>query len=118
MTALLPDLYDHSSRTREGRRYGGVVIGALKRAFGAVDRWLGGDRPPPRRRGQFLRHPVLCGFVGALFFGGLCALALGRVDPQVTLYSLAMGAFSGLRVIGERKRLNHYGYPWRKGHDD
>jgi hypothetical protein len=60
---------------------------------------------------------VLCGLVGALFFGGLCALALGRVDLQVTLYSLAMGVFSGLLVIGERKRLDHYGYPWRKGYD-
>lgn len=93
-------------------------MGALKRAFWAVDRWFGGDRPPLRPRGRFLRHPVLCGLVGALFFGGICAVVLERVDLPVALYSLAMAAFSGLLAIGERKRLDHYGYPWRKARDD
>lgn len=97
---------------------GDLVMEALKRAFWAVDRSLGGDRPPPRPRGRFLRHPALCGLVGALFFGGLCAVALGRVNLQVTLYSLAMGVFSSFLVVAERKRLDHYGFPWRKGRDD
>lgn len=93
-------------------------MGAVKRVLCVVDRWLGGDRPPSRPRGRFLRHPVLRGLVGGLFFGGLCAFALARVDLQVALYSCAMGAFSSLLVIGERKRLDHYGYPWRNEPDD
>ena len=92
-------------------------MGALKRLFWAVDRYLGGDRPPLRPRGRFLRHPVLCGVAGAFFSGGLCAVTIGRVDLQVTLVTLVMGIFWGLLVIGERKRLDHYGYPWRNGRD-
>ncbi|MFF8866331.1 hypothetical protein ACF08B_30270 [Streptomyces sp. NPDC015139] len=117
MTVLVPELYDHSGRRSAIRGDGGVVVKALKRAFWALDRYFGGDRPPLRPRGRFLRHPLLCGFAGALFAGGLCALALGRVDLQIALYSMVMGAFSGLLVIGERKRLDHYGYRWRKARD-
>jgi hypothetical protein len=71
-----------------------------------------------RPRGRFLRHPVLCGLAGAFFSGGLCALTIGRVDLQVALLALVMGVFWCLLVIGERKRLDHYGYPRRKARDD
>jgi len=86
-------------------------MGTIKRAFWAVDRRLGGARPPLRPRGRFIRHPVICGLAAAVFFGGLAAGAIGRVEPPIVLYALAMGACVVLLVIAERKRLDHYGHP-------
>lgn len=76
------------------------------------------SEPCTRPRGRFLRHPVLCGLAGAFFSGGLCAVAIERVDYQVALCTPVTGMFWFLLVIAERKRLDHYGHPWRKARDD
>lgn len=86
----------------------------LKRAFWALDRHFGGHRPPSRPRGRFLRHPVLCGLVAAAFSGGLASWSIGRFEPGIVVYALCVGVFWWLLLMAERKRLDHYGFAWRK----
>ncbi|MET7859085.1 hypothetical protein ABZS81_18035 [Streptomyces sp. NPDC005318] len=82
----------------------------VKRAFFAVDRAFGGDKPPTEGRMRAVRHPVRFGLGGAVFFGGLAALAIGRVDLPIVLYTVGAGVVVGLAVILERKRMEHYGF--------
>lgn len=82
----------------------------LKRAFWALDRYLGGDVRPTQARIRAVRHPLPFGAAGAVFSAGMCALTLGRVDWQVALFGVVVGVGFGLLVIFERRRLEHYGF--------
>jgi hypothetical protein len=82
----------------------------IKRIFWALDRAFGGHLPPSEARKRAVRHPLRFGLVGAVFFGGLAAWAIGRIDLPIVLYSLVMGALVSLAVIVERKRMMHYGF--------
>jgi hypothetical protein len=82
----------------------------IKRIFLALDRAFGGHLPPSEARKRAVQHPLRFGLVGAVFFGGLAAWAIGRIDLPIVLYSLVMGALVSLAVIVERKRMMHYGF--------
>ena len=82
----------------------------IKRMFFALDRAFAGHLPPSEGRKRAVRHPLPFGLVGAVFFGGVAAWAIGRIDLPIVLYSLAMGALVSLAVILERKRMIHYGF--------
>ncbi|XUL91954.1 hypothetical protein ACQ86D_39575 [Streptomyces galilaeus] len=76
----------------------------------ALDRAFGGHLPPSEARKRAVRHPLPFGLVGAVFFGGVAAWAIGRIDLPTVLYSLAMGTLVSLVVVLERKRMIHYGF--------
>lgn len=82
----------------------------IKRIFFAFDRAFAGHLPPSEARKRAVQYPLRFGLVGAVFFGGVAAWAIGRIDLPIVLYSLAMGALVSLAVIVEAKRMMHYGF--------
>ncbi|MFF4832162.1 hypothetical protein [Streptomyces sp. NPDC001315] len=85
--------------SRAGRR--------VVRAFWAVDRFLGGERPPARTQKFAARHPVLltllAGTVWAVYF-----LLLPGVQPSdfviAPVGGLLLGGILGLTALYERAR--------------
>ncbi|MGW2716553.1 hypothetical protein [Streptomyces sp. NPDC001492] len=79
----------------------------LVRAFWAVDRLLGGERPPTRTQKFAARHPVLlsllAGAVSAAYF-----LLLPDVQPSdyaiAPIGSLLLGGIFGITALYERRR--------------
>ena len=79
----------------------------LVRAFGAVDRLLGGERPPTRTQKFAAQHPVvlslLAGAVWATYF-----LLLPDVQSSdyviAPIGSLLLGGIFGLTALHERRR--------------
>ncbi|MGW5197690.1 hypothetical protein [Streptomyces spiralis] len=86
------------------------MVNVLKRVFWSLDGYLGGAVRPTEARLRAVRHPVPFGAAGAVFSGGMCGLTIGRMDWQVALFGLVVGALFGLLVVLERKRLEHYGF--------
>ncbi|MFE7169551.1 hypothetical protein [Streptomyces sp. NPDC057616] len=85
----------------------------LRRAFLAVDRHLGGAKPPPKVQVFWARHPVVTGAIAAVLNGLLCAWAVSAFDDPVlalqsALWGLGAGLLFWLLCRLERWRQGYY----------
>ncbi|CAM5500350.1 Integral membrane protein OS=Streptomyces aurantiogriseus OX=66870 GN=GCM10010251_04950 PE=4 SV=1 [Streptomyces aurantiogriseus] len=113
---IFADLVDDRAQCIYARAMSGAVrrlrqLGrSLVRLFWAMDRALGGDRPPTRAQRYAALHPLRVGLVaGAIATGAFALVALtSRTHPTdialVLLVGVMMGAIFALTARGERAR--------------
>jgi hypothetical protein len=79
----------------------------LVRAFWAVDRFLGGERPPTRTQKFVARHPVLLALLTGTLWAA-CFLLLPGVQQSdfvvAPVGSFLLGGILGLTALYERRR--------------